>query len=249
MRVRRSNDSALLDIGFTASGDLDETALTTFVGANSATVLYWYDQSGNGRHLVQTTNASQPRIVNAGTIDKKNNEPCLTFTGTQSMTFASPQQMVGTGGVFTHFTVAHVSSITTTQVISGQDSGSGTRLGQWCYVTASTVGGYTWSTAPTQYTALASGIVNGTLLVVSTVRGTTAIQTWTNNNGTSGSIAVAGTGQTGSSATFTLGQSAAGGSAMTGGVAELIVYPADLATADRNVIERNQGTYYGVTVS
>jgi len=80
IRVRRSSDSVESDIGFTSTGALDETSLTTFIGANSGFVTTWYDQSGNtGRNAAQTTAASQPRIVNAGVIERRNGKPALRF--------------------------------------------------------------------------------------------------------------------------------------------------------------------------
>ncbi len=60
VRVRRSSDDAEQDIGFTASGDLDTGALTTFLGADTAYVRTWYDQSSNSRHGQQTAAADQP---------------------------------------------------------------------------------------------------------------------------------------------------------------------------------------------
>jgi hypothetical protein len=82
MQVRRSSDNTLQNIGFDADGNLDETALLAFVGAGSGFVRTWYDQSGNTRNLLQTTNGNQPRIVNAGVVDKVNGRPCLVFDGT-----------------------------------------------------------------------------------------------------------------------------------------------------------------------
>lgn len=70
MRVRRSSDNAEQDIG-SASGTLDTTALSSFVGSDSAYVVTWYDQSGGGNDFTNATAASQPRIVNAGTYDGK----------------------------------------------------------------------------------------------------------------------------------------------------------------------------------
>lgn len=67
VRVRRSNDNAESDIGFTGAGALDSAALLSFTGANNAFVTTWYDQSGGARHAIRTTMAYQPRIVNAGT--------------------------------------------------------------------------------------------------------------------------------------------------------------------------------------
>jgi len=86
IRVRRSNDNAEQDIGFTSSGDLDTASLKTFVGTgNSGFVTVWYDQSGNARNATQTTAANQPRIVNAGTVDRKNGEPYLDFDGSNDI--------------------------------------------------------------------------------------------------------------------------------------------------------------------
>jgi hypothetical protein len=82
IRVRRSNDNAEQDIGFLGNGDFNEPALVSFVGVNSGFVSVWYDQSGNGRNAIQTVVANQPRIVNAGVVDKINNKVTLFFDGT-----------------------------------------------------------------------------------------------------------------------------------------------------------------------
>lgn len=84
IRVRRSNDNTEQDIGFDGDGNLDESALTTFVGANSGFVTTWYDQSGNGRNATQTTSGNQPRIVNSGTVDKVNSKPSIFFNRTNN---------------------------------------------------------------------------------------------------------------------------------------------------------------------
>lgn len=84
IRVRRSSDNAEQDIGFVGNS-LDTTSLASFVGANSAYVTKFYDQTGGGFDLVQATNSKQPRIVNAGTYDGK-----AVFDGTDdSMSIAS----------------------------------------------------------------------------------------------------------------------------------------------------------------
>lgn len=81
LRIRRSSDDTELDVPF--SGNYIDTAtITGFVGSNSAYVTKWYDQSGNGNDAYQTTNANQPRIVNAGTIDTYNSRVCIkTLSG------------------------------------------------------------------------------------------------------------------------------------------------------------------------
>jgi len=77
IRVRRSNDNAEQDIGFDATGNLDTSALTSFVGVNNGFVTIWYDQSGNGRNATQTTAARQSRIVNGGTVELLGSKPCI----------------------------------------------------------------------------------------------------------------------------------------------------------------------------
>jgi len=78
IRVRRSSDNTEQDIGFSGV-NLDETALTTFVGANNGFVTKWYDQTGNGRTAQQNTAIFQCKIVNSGTIISENSKPSIEF--------------------------------------------------------------------------------------------------------------------------------------------------------------------------
>jgi hypothetical protein len=87
IKVRRSSDDATLDIYPIIQLNLqdsviDEAALLAFVGAGSGFIDTWYDQSGNGRNATQATTANQPRIVNAGVIDRINTRPTVVFDGT-----------------------------------------------------------------------------------------------------------------------------------------------------------------------
>lgn len=86
-RVRRSSDNTEQNIGFDLNGNLDEAALTAFVGSGNGYVTTWYDQSGNARNMVQETTTSQPRIVNSGTIDKVNNKVAL-FSSSSSWLYS-----------------------------------------------------------------------------------------------------------------------------------------------------------------
>jgi hypothetical protein len=90
IRIRRTNDNAEQDIGFTASGDLDTATLKTFVGAgNSATVTTWYDQSGNARNATQTTAANQPTIMSLGDIGRRGGKVALIYNGSVFLEAAS----------------------------------------------------------------------------------------------------------------------------------------------------------------
>lgn len=112
IRVRRSSDNTEQDIGYDSNNVLDESALTTFVGAGDGFVTTWYDQSGNARNITQSTASYQPKIVNSGSIIKYNNKPTLTFDGSNDL-FKTPQfsystalsvyyvtQRVGTGSTY-----------------------------------------------------------------------------------------------------------------------------------------------------
>jgi hypothetical protein len=70
MRVRRSSDDAHANIGFIGE-NLDEAALLAHCNGGSGYIQTWYAQDGNtGNDFVQNTAAYQPRIVNAGVIDR-----------------------------------------------------------------------------------------------------------------------------------------------------------------------------------
>ena len=80
LRVRRSSDNTETDIGF-ISNYIDTSALLSFTGVYSGFIVKWYDQSGNGNDLVQTTAVTQPQIVNAGTLIVINGKAAMNFDG------------------------------------------------------------------------------------------------------------------------------------------------------------------------
>jgi hypothetical protein len=91
IRVRRT-DLTEQDIAFNSSGQLDTTALLAFVGTgalDNGFVTTWYDQSGNGNNVRQTTAIRQPLIVSAGVVNVLNGKPSIlsnsTFTALQSI--------------------------------------------------------------------------------------------------------------------------------------------------------------------
>lgn len=81
IRVERTSDNTETDIGFDASGNLDTTALKTFVGSGTARIATWYDQSGSERNITQATLASRPTIVSSGTIQRIGGKPAALLNG------------------------------------------------------------------------------------------------------------------------------------------------------------------------
>ena len=97
IRVRRDNNDEQ-DIGF-VSGELDTVSLLAFAGASgNAWVKIWYDQSGNGVDLTNTSNARDPQIVASGTvIVDANQKPAIQFSG---VSVSSGQNLYNTSGSF-----------------------------------------------------------------------------------------------------------------------------------------------------
>lgn len=99
----RNGSNVDADIGFDSDGNLDEAALLTHCGSGDGFVAKWYDQSGNGGDLIQTTDANQPQIVSSGTVIKENGKPIMSgsassngsnlgLSGTKSTYFPSTGQ-------------------------------------------------------------------------------------------------------------------------------------------------------------
>lgn len=80
IKIRRNSDNTEQDIGY-VSNYVDTASMKTFVGANSAYVVTFYDQSGNGYNATQSTSANQPRIMNAGAIEYQNSKVTMYFDG------------------------------------------------------------------------------------------------------------------------------------------------------------------------
>lgn len=84
VKVRRSGDDAVTN--FTADG-ISGGALAAWVtaggGDKDGFVEIWYDQSGNNRHMKQSSTSNQPQIVDNGTVltDLSSN-PTVNFRGT-----------------------------------------------------------------------------------------------------------------------------------------------------------------------
>jgi hypothetical protein len=85
MRVRKTVSAVdyYQVIGFDSNGDLDTAAIEEFGGTADVFVQTWYDQSGNGKHATQDTNAAQPKIYDGTNgVEKENGYPTINFDGT-----------------------------------------------------------------------------------------------------------------------------------------------------------------------
>ena len=129
IRVRRSSDNAEQDIGYTSGNVLDESALTTFVGANNGFVTTWYDQSGNGNNAVQSTAANQPQIVSSGVVNTQaglsSGKPALSFDGVND--FMDLTSLVTTTDYTAFVAQKRLNSGLSSQWITQKTAGTGPR--------------------------------------------------------------------------------------------------------------------------
>jgi hypothetical protein len=243
IRVRRSSDNAQLDIGFDSQGNLDISALLAFVGTGSGFVTIWYDQSGNGRHAIQTTPESQPRIVNNGVLETANGKPAIRFNG--SNTFFS-----GVSLPLSQFTLATVLN-DATQVPDirypiGTGSGS---PGRGIFSSFPAFSSFPPANASLGYTPDATGVVQTGFLPTigqSYIVSLTTTETESNirangsNSATGGRITLNQLfiGQRGDNQWYYDGYNSG-----------TIVFPSPLPTTDRQTLDRNRGAYYNITVA
>jgi hypothetical protein len=144
IRVRRdSTGQAEQDIGSIGEA-LDTVALKAFVRNNSGYVTTWYDQSGNARNATQTTAASQPRIVNAGVVDRENGKPALNFNTTTDGLIYNASLFLGASqrSIIVVYKL-NATPVNTTFSIFGQNLASSTSTGGWSMIQARTTTGAT----------------------------------------------------------------------------------------------------------
>jgi hypothetical protein len=241
IRVRRSSDNAELDIGFAASGDLNTTALLTFVGSGNGFVATWYDQSGNGRNAAQATAGSQPQIVSNGAIETQNGRPTVA----QSLV----TQSLPISAAFSGLTSATGTFVFRQLVNSGvgagahgfrRDGGNDSQNNHSPASGTNALDGF-FSANRIQF----NNYGPSTTLTTHTVRQTgAALQVIKNGTQIDGDKTVA-------FATYASGKAFLMDANPNGTVAlsEGIVFGAALSTTDRQILERNQGGYYTIAVS
>lgn len=78
--VRREGQSAVQRIGFDQFGNLDVRALEAYANGSAVYVQNWFDQSGEGNHLVQSDHDHQPQICDdSGNVFRQNDLPTIKF--------------------------------------------------------------------------------------------------------------------------------------------------------------------------
>ena len=243
IRVRRSNDNAESDIGFTSGGDLDTATLKTFVGANSGFVTTWYDQSGNARNATQATAANQPRVVNAGVVDRVNTRPSVRFDGSND--FFETISFTQNNGYYSAYGIALQTNQVLAQIINGEYA-SGTRNPQ--YIRNTPVTGIPQTISFVSSTAVVEGGVttaqNTLYLLDSHVSGTTFAEIFTNGS-SNGNTSMTGASNSTSSKLSIGAFPSSSTNYINGNISETILYGTD-QYSNRAGVRSNINTYYSI---
>ena len=121
IRVQRSSDNALVDIGF--KGDsIDLQALQDFVGEYDGRVRTFYDQSGNGNDAEQTGTSKRPNIIIGGVLQTVNGKPAMTFDGSDDGFDIGSSDIYGQGRLDAYM---HYQTEDTTYLMFSQSTSGG----------------------------------------------------------------------------------------------------------------------------
>ena len=222
-------------------------ALSTIIsGSTDATVAIWYDQSGNGVHVLSNGSSPNAKIITGGSVNTIFGQPTIYFSGGNSK--------LGSSSTVDY---SALSGATVNAVAQNTATTSGY---------AGIIGAATTGTYPGYNTSFSSGLgyqsdgdgcgyrtsVNSTDLKIVTnifINNTTNLSKIYVNNElktnvavTSGACALSHT--SGSKIFIGVSRGFGSGSTFIGNISEAIIFPSQLSDAIRNPLETNQTAFY-----
>ena len=227
IQVRRSSDNTTQDIGFTALGNLDTSALTSFCGSGNGFVTTWYDQSGNARNALQSTATRQPQIVSAGAILLQGGKPTINHIGSTDLKIATVLDM---GTTYTMLGVIKFNSLLKEFIGKGSP---------WSYAIYNL--NTSFDTEARQSVARVSLALGLDYMLFETYRnGTTTINAYKNTSGATATYAA------NNNFDFkSLSGEENDGYNFVGNMNEVVIYTSN-QSSNRTGIETNINTYYGI---
>jgi hypothetical protein len=246
VRIRESGGNTEADIGFTSGGDFNAAAAASHIGGNSGFIVTWYDQSGNGDDLTQSTSTQQPLYVASGIGSK----PCLDFVDTSVTQLTS-----GTDAIALNSTTASCFAVAIME--TGTDAygrlvtfkANGATLDYDNTASASIISRFDTNNVIEAYRNGNKGSANASLATAYSIA---SIFDAANHNiylnGTVGTgVASSGTLGGASGGTFRVGGQlgTSDGSSWDGNCSEVILYASD-QTANVAGIDADYSSYYGV---
>ena len=232
--VRRSSDNTSMDIGFLPNGNLNVTALNSFVGSGDGFVTTWYDQSGNAKNATQVTAVAQPKIVSTGSLITRGGKPCVYFDGINDT--LSISNSISSPATATLFAVAFANGLNTSNdiimgargALSFRYGGTGTSVNYMC-ITRAESADYVYGIIPSNKNTLG--------VFYSSPTRTTLYSNgvWRGNGTSPGSL----------STPISYIGSSGDGQWFQDGIQELVFYSND-QLANRTLIENDINNYYSL---
>ena len=231
IKVRRASDNGEIDIYASKDGTLDTGTLFSVGFFTSLYLVTWYDQSGNGRHLQQATQALQPRISNNGTFERLLQGIAVRSLAGSNMlmraTFGLNQPLWAT------FSTQLTAWPAASEIIGGATAKAGllNNAGKLALTAASIAD--TGVAVPSTPSIVSYGLNGATSSI------------WVNGV-QQGALLAPGAGNPGGITLFGNELGSANADAMIGG---LTVFSSILSTTDRQTLERALGSYWGIAVA
>ena len=237
IRVRRSSDNTELDINSNVFGELDTVSLAAFCGSSDGFVVKFYDQSGNGNHMLGTTSTLyHPKIYDGTTgVVTRSGKNAIDFTGSYSLRCTTGQM----NQTNTTFFVA--------DLISGKPIDAGDRTTRRNYETGGGNFALWAGSYPLTLTTGGGFAATNNLQIISTVLNGNSTEHKLNNN--TEQTCAAGTNA--STGFYFGGQGNGTGESYPNGfngsmyISEFIAYPSD-ESAYRTDIHDNMNTFYSI---
>ena len=229
-----------MDIPFEDDGTLSVVLLEAFADGYDATVKVWYDQSGGSNDAEQSTLASQPKIVDAGTVIYENGLPALEFDGASNYMKSQDYIVELSQNPASVFSVSQTSTLSNSNYLLSEGDNVSPYSSQFILGGGGSVGGtdILW--------------VNGTTLGTMTTGQVLTGFDWDQTNatafidGSQSGISKVVTVNTEASLYSYIGSRADGTTNFfTGKIQELITYKSD-QSSNREGIEDNINEHYGI---
>jgi hypothetical protein len=200
-------------------------------------VVIWYDQSGNGNPAVQTTAASQPKIVDGGSLVSGG----LEFDGVNDGLSVSGQVL--TSSLF--YATSVMNHATGTSTANGQNAFGQYQIGTSgrFQLSANASNEYSFfANATDPIVGFSTGAIGTAQTLISINGDGSNAEIW--RDGTS-KATDAYSGFTPANVNFTIGIDASGDREFNGNIAEVIIYNSDQSD-NRTAIEANIGDHYDI---
>jgi hypothetical protein len=229
-----------------AAASASNTLNSLISGSTDATVAIWYDQSGNGVHVLSSS--PNAKIITAGNMNTMNGQPTINFTGTNSYLTSSVTVNYSAQTLATINAVAQ--DVASTNYISGILSTGDN--GGWglCYDPTTTIKGY-WVDASGGNGALSNELTTEAKIVTGTI-GTIASGTssFIYINGTQKGTKVAQSIANGTTDRIYVGSRGNfSGRQFVGKISETMMFPKTLSAAEQAALESSQSIFLAPSVT